>query len=113
MSELKLIGTIKQIGEIQTFDSGFTKIEFVITTEDQYPQEVKFEAIKEKAEKFTQHNKVGDRIEVKFNVRGNEYEGKYYVNLQSWYTQNMESNEAEGTTSHKTLAEEGAEDLPF
>lgn len=114
MSELKTIGTIKEIGELQTFDSGFTKVEFVLTTDEQYPQEVKFEAVKEKAEKMLKFNKVGDRIEVKFNLRGNEHNGKYYVNLQCWYTQNMESNEAEGTSSHKTTAEaEGEEDLPF
>ena len=67
------------------------------------------------SESFLKFHKVGDRIEVKFNIRGNEYNGKYYVNLQSWYVQNIESNEAEGTTSHKTTAEAEAEtpDLPF
>lgn len=120
MSELKIIGTIKQIGELQTFDSGFTKVEFVLTTEDQYPQEVKFEMVKEKADKFLKFNKVGDRISVKFNIRGNEYNGKHFVNLQGWYTENMESNESEGTNpanEHPTtagqLVEEGEDDLPF
>ena len=116
--ELKIIGTIKVIGELQTFDSGFSKVEFVLTTDEQYPQDIKFEAVKEKADKFLQYNKVGDRIEVKFNVRGNEYNGKYYNTLQAWYTQNVESNEADGTTSRKTLSEVGSteeeiNDLPF
>ena len=35
-------GTISKIGEVQTFESGFAKIEFVVTTEEMYPQEVKF-----------------------------------------------------------------------
>ena len=58
MSELKIIGTIKQIGELETFDSGFIKRIFILTTEEQYPQEVKFEAIKEKATDFEKYRKV-------------------------------------------------------
>ncbi|KAK7249640.1 hypothetical protein SO694_00004165 [Aureococcus anophagefferens] len=37
-------GTISKIGEVQTFESGFAKIEFVVTTEEMYPQEVKLPA---------------------------------------------------------------------
>jgi hypothetical protein len=85
MSELKLNGTIKMIGEVQNFDSGFVKREFVITTKEQYPQDVKFEVVKEKATDFEKYNKVGDNVDVKFNVRGNEYSGKYYVSLQAWH----------------------------
>ena len=84
MSELKLTGTIKQVGELKTWDSGFSKLEFVITTADQYPQDVKFEIVKDKADNFLKFNKVGDNVDVSFNVRGNEYEGKYYVNLEAW-----------------------------
>ena len=41
---LQLTGTIKLIGEVQTFDSGFRKVEFVLTTNDEkYPQDVKFD----------------------------------------------------------------------
>ena len=57
MSELKIIGTIKEIGELQTFDSGFVKREFILTTEEQYPQDVKFEAIKEKNIELEAFNK--------------------------------------------------------
>lgn len=49
MSELKLSGKIKVIYDLQTWDSGFSKREFVVTTQEQYPQDVKFEAIKDKA----------------------------------------------------------------
>ena len=84
MSDLKLNGKIKLIGEKQTFDSGFTKVEFVITTEGDYPQDVKFEIVKDKCDDFLQYNKVGKDVEVSFNIRGNEYKGKYYVSLQAW-----------------------------
>ena len=81
--ELKLNGKVKLVMDLQTWDSGFTKREFVITTNEQYPQDVKFECIKDKTSLLDGISN-GDDIEVSFNVRGNEYNGKYYVNLQAW-----------------------------
>lgn len=101
--ELKINGTIKLINELQTWDSGFSKREFVITTKEQYPQDVKFEVVKDKAEKFEEFNKVGDEVDVKFNVRGNEYNGKYYVNLQAWYVSKVGSAENAQTNQPNDL----------
>ena len=80
---LELTGMVKMLLEKQTFSSGFEKREFVITTQEQYPQDVKFECIKEKIAQLDGLNP-GDEVKVAFNVRGNEYQGKYYVNLQAW-----------------------------
>lgn len=79
----ELNGKIKVINEKQTFASGFEKQEFVVTTQEQYPQDVKFEAIKDKIDMLT-GLQAGDEVTVSFNIRGNEYNGKYYVNLQAW-----------------------------
>ena len=46
--ELKINGRVKLIMDLQSWDSGFTKREFVITTNEQYPQDVKLECIKDK-----------------------------------------------------------------
>lgn len=82
---LKLTGTIKLIGEKQVFESGFQKVEFVITTNDEkYPQDIKFEIVQDKVDDFLKYNKVGSSVDVDFNVRGNEYNGKYYVTLSAW-----------------------------
>ncbi len=83
MSDYTAKGTIKLIQDIQKFDSGFEKREFVITTDEKYPQDVKFELIKDKCSDIDKFN-VGDSIKVSFNVRGNEYNSKYFVNLQAW-----------------------------
>jgi len=112
--ELKLNGTIKLINELQTWDSGFSKREFVITTQEQYPQDVKFEVVKDKATDFEKYNKVGDNVDVKFNVRGNEYNGKYYVNLQAWHVAKVGSaNNAQTTQTNSVTTEEVADDSPF
>ena len=77
-------GTIKLINETQTFNSGFTKREFVITTDDdRYPQSVKFESVKDKIAQLD-GLAPGQRVKVTFDIRGNEYNGKYYVSLTAW-----------------------------
>lgn len=80
-------GKIKVINAAQSFASGFTKREFVITTAvDKYPQDLKFEVVKDKCallDKFT----VGQDVQVSFDIRGNEYNGKYFVNLSAWKIQ--------------------------
>ena len=120
MSELKLNGKIKIIGEKQTFDSGFQKVEFVLTTNDQYPQDVKFEIVQDKVDDFLKYNKVGQDVDVSFNVRGNEYKEKYYVNLSAWKVfKSEEGNQGVSnqevsfeTVSGKDL-NEPSDDLPF
>ena len=76
-------GTLKVISDTVTFDSGFQKREFVVTTEGEYPQDIKLEFTKEKTQ-LLNTAKVGDSVNVAFNLRGNEFKGKYYVNLQAW-----------------------------
>jgi len=80
-------GKIKVIFETQTFPSGFTKREFVLTTGDgNYPQDLKFELIKDKCT-FIDPYQEGQEVTVSFDIRGNEYKGKYYVNLSCWKIQ--------------------------
>lgn len=83
MASYEVSGKLKVKMEEQSFSSGFTKREFVLTTEEQYPQEIKFELIKDKTSLIDKFNE-NDTIKVSFNLRGNEYNGKYYVNLQAW-----------------------------
>ena len=85
MSEQTKTGEIIAIDDLITFDSGFTKREFIIKTTDDgdYPQDIKFELVKDKTEHIEKFNK-GDEIAVHYNIRGNEYKGKYYVNLVAW-----------------------------
>ena len=77
-------GKIKLISDTQTFPSGFSKREFVVTTADsKYPQDLKFEVVKDKCA-ILDNYKEGQDVQVNFDIRGNEYNGKYYVNLSCW-----------------------------
>ena len=80
-------GKLKWIGEVQSFPSGFTKREFVVTTAaDKYPQDLKFEIVKDKCAMLDPFD-VGQDVAVSFDIRGNEYNGKYFVNLSCWKIQ--------------------------
>lgn len=80
-------GKLKWIGAAQSFASGFTKREFVITTAaDKYPQDLKFEVVKDKCSMLDAFELEQD-VAVSFDIRGNEYNGKYYVNLACWKIQ--------------------------
>ena len=59
-------GTLKKLFDQQDFPSGFYKRDFVITTMEQYPQDIKFSALKEKSEQLGQFSE-GDVLNVKFD----------------------------------------------
>lgn len=83
----ELEGTLKEVFETKTFGKGFTKREFVITSskgpDDRYPQHIKLTLIKEKVS-LVDRFKPGQRLKITFDVRGNESNGRYYVDLQAW-----------------------------
>lgn len=76
-------GNIKQIGEVVSFDSGFTKREIVVTTNDMYPQDIAVDFIKDNTSKLDGFS-AGQSVEIHFNLRGNEYNNRHYVSLQGW-----------------------------
>ena len=45
---MELQGTVKKIGETQTFASGFQKRELVLLTEEQYPQPIQIDFLSDK-----------------------------------------------------------------
>jgi hypothetical protein len=114
---MEILGKVKIVREEQTFPSGFTKREFVITTEEQYPQDISFELLKEKASLISSYNP-GDRIKVFFDIRGREYQGKYYNSLVSWKIEGQggDSSSQSGPPMPPPMPPTAAEmedDLPF
>jgi len=83
-NSFELTGTLKHILDLQEFASGFTKREFVIEVPDgNYPQLIKFETVKDRT-KLLDDLAVGDEVQVTFDIRGNEYKDRFYVNLNAW-----------------------------
>ena len=79
-----LTGKIKLIQEARTFDSGFTKREMVVIVEDgKFPQEISLEFVQDKVA-LLDNLAVGQEVTVSFDIRGREYNGRYFNNLQGW-----------------------------
>jgi len=79
-----LTGKIKLIQEEKKFDSGFTKREMVVIVEDgKYPQEINIEFVQDKVS-LLDSLQAGQEVTVTFDIRGREYNGRYFNNLQGW-----------------------------
>lgn len=85
MNKLELIGEIVHIGEVEMLPTNNTeKRIFVIEIDPgKYSQQVAFELFKDKVTMINAFE-VGQTVTVSFNIRGREYQGKWYTNLQAW-----------------------------
>jgi hypothetical protein len=87
MSELTMKGAIKLINPIKVISDKFSVREFVIVTDDaKYPQEVIFQTVNDKMDVIAPYG-VGQMVTVSFNVRGREYNGRYYNTLDAYKVQ--------------------------
>ncbi len=118
MPKYELTGTVKDVMDLMTFDSGFTKREFIVRTDDdKYPQEIKLECVKERAA-LLDDVESGQKVTVSFDLRGNEYKGRYFVNLTAWKIENAEDAPADAADDGPPLEEappmdDDSDDIPF
>ena len=112
----EITGTIKKIGKQQDFPSGFYKQEFVLTSDERFPQDIKMDCLKEKVE-MLQNLSEGDAVKVSFDLRGREWNDRFYVDLTAWKI-DATSQTTEGAT--ETIPDavddtgiDDAENIPF
>ena len=113
---MQIIGKVHLIGQTETVgNNGFTKRQIVVETSEQYPQKVAIDFVKDKCSILDSY-KVGQEVTVDVNVRGSEYNGKFYVNLQGWKINAVQGNVQASVQPFETvdkLNEEEHDDLPF
>ena len=86
---MEITGKIKWIDEVKTYGSnGFRKREIVITTQEQYPQNIIIEFVEDKCELLDSYQ-IGQDVRIGINLRGREWvnpEGqtKYFNSIQGW-----------------------------
>lgn len=99
----------------------FKKRLVVIETEEQYSQKIGIDFVQDKTSILDKY-KVGDSVKVSTNIRGQEYNGKYYVSLQGWKIEKLESSEPIAQPIKESIQEgatvglgtdEANQDLPF
>lgn len=109
---MNLQGTIKLINNPQKVSDKLTKQQMVLTIDEdtKYPQNIAIEFLNEKTDLLKKH-KVGERVSVDINLRGNEYNGKHYNNIVGWRMGTIVNNEV--TNSQQNPQREAEVDLPF
>ncbi len=85
---MEISGKVKVVLEQQTFGSGFTKREVVVTTQEQYPQHLLVEFVQDKVGLLADLS-VGDEVTIGINLRGREWQApdgttKYFNSIQGW-----------------------------
>ena len=124
---MDISGKIKLINETKEYGSnGFRKREVVVTTEEQYPQDLLIEFIQDKCDILDSY-KVGESVKIDINLRGREWESpqgeiKYFNSIQGWRIEKFsESNENdippvpnnETFEQSEGLNNDEPDDLPF
>ena len=110
-------GTVKLIGELEHVgQSGFQKRLVVICDDaDKYPQDVPFEFVGKKANEPNAKGILrGDKVTVKFDLRGREWNGKYYGSNNAWQIARLGAAQLQGGGVTDYSQEDVLdEDVPF
>lgn len=108
---MEVTGEIKVKGETQTFgNNGFQKRQLVIKTDEQYPQFISIDFVKDKCSLLDKYN-LEDNVTVSINLGGREWtnpkgEVKYFNSVTGWRIEKTEKAEP-------IPAEPIPDDLPF
>ena len=113
---MEVTGVIKLKGDVQTFGADFTKRQLVVTTDEQYPQLIAIDFVKDKCSLLDSYN-VGDNVKVSINLGGREWvnpqgEAKYFNSITGWRVEKVETAPTTPQAPVQQL-EEVQDDLPF
>ena len=86
---MRVTGTITKILDttegVSAAGKEWKKSAFILETSEEYNNVYCFEVFgAEKVDNFLKFNKVGQDVDVDFNVSTNEWKGKYFTSLQAW-----------------------------
>ena len=93
---MNISGKVKLINETKEYGSnGFRKREIVLTTQEQYPQNILVEFIQDRTDLLDAYN-IGDFVKIDINLRGREWtndkgEVKYFNSIQGWRIEKVEN----------------------
>lgn len=120
----EITGTLVKKYETETKGESFRVRDFVIKANDggQYDNFVKFQTTQDRTTIIDNYNE-GDEIKVHFDLRGRQWQEKYFTNLNAWRVEALSSAPAaqpaaEAFTDFPAAgndepAAEATDDLPF
>jgi len=97
---MEITGRIKKVFETQNVTASFKKRELVVTTQEQYPQDILIEFTQDKTDLLNAYQP-GAEVRVAINIRGREWinpEGvaKYFNSIQGWRIEALAAEQPAG-----------------
>ncbi len=110
----EMTGTVQLVKDTQTFPSGFQKRELVMQNdEDRFPSPVMISFTKERIA-LLDNVKQGERVKVSFDIRGREYNGRHFVDLNGFRLENLDAAPSEDVPPEAVSEEPPLDDsMPF
>lgn len=120
---MEVQGKIIVIGETETIGAkGFQKRLVVVHTDEQYPQTIPVEFTQDKTALLNNFN-IGDFVEIGINLRGTEWKGRYFANINGWKINKLDTDEKKSLRTppfdgkepinNALLQDDEDNDLPF
>lgn len=124
---MEVVGKIKVVGNTIQVSEKFSKRELVVTTDEQYPQQILVEFAQDKCDLLNGYA-VGQAVKVSINLRGREWQNpsgeiKYFNSIQGWRIEKAEGKtngidakeipNASGFELAENTGNKDNDDLPF
>ena len=115
MSTLSIKGLLIKKNDIENIENKegkkWTKQTFILQTPAEYNNQICFQLFGEEKMKLLENYKIGDQIEVFFNISSREYNNRYYHNVDAWKINGF--NELNQDSESSEDSNSSAENLPF
>lgn len=109
---MEIKGTVHLVTQITKHSEKFSKQELIINTGGDYPQFINIEFHNQKVD--LSKLKTGNEVNIHVNIRGNEYNGRYFNNIVGWkYDLLSQTHEPTIPALNEYEHKEEIDELPF
>lgn len=86
----KIIQKLPLVSGTSKAGTQWSKQEYVLETNDNFPRKVFFDFFGERANQY--NLEVGDEVVLSFDIESREYNGRWYTNIRGWKAEKKDPN---------------------
>ena len=90
----KIIQKLEPAGGTSKAGNNWSKQEYVLETEDNFPKKIFFDFFGERANQYPLN--VGDRVTLSFDIESREWNGRWFTSIRGWKAEKLD---AQATTT--------------
>ncbi len=99
-------GRLHKVFDTEQKSASFAARDFVVEVADgKFPQMIKFQLVQDKCALIDDYSE-GDEISVEFDLRGREWNDKYFTNLTAWRIGKADGQSSSGGQSNEVSSTE-------